>query len=159
MWMPLLLPVCFLLEMYSSWQAGYRRRQGESCFPFGLPIRIPAIGTSAWNGPIRNVEDARPELVENVENLDQYDTIFLGYPNWWYGVPMVLLTFLEENDLSGKQVYLFCSHGTGGLADSVGQITEAAPEAVISDDIFLTVTKKTLLLLRGDQSWTEGLGY
>ena len=73
---------------------------------------------------------------KSVENLDQYDTVFLGYPNWWYGVPMALLSFLEQNDLSGKQVYLFCSHGTGGLADSVELITEAAPEAVISDQIF-----------------------
>lgn len=81
-------------------------------------------------------EDARPELQERVENLDDYDTVFLGYPNWWYGVPMPLLTFLEENDLSGKQVYLFCSHGTGGLANSVEIITEAAPDAVISDNIF-----------------------
>ena len=59
-------------------------------------------------------EDARPALTAAVEDLDQYDTVFLGYPNWWYGVPMAVLTFLEENDLSGKQVYLFCSHGTGG---------------------------------------------
>ena len=81
-------------------------------------------------------ENARPELVQNVENIGQYDTVFLGYPNWWYGVPMPLLTFLEENDLSGKQVYLFCSHGTGGLAQSVDLITEAAPDAVISDNIF-----------------------
>ena len=48
-------------------------------------------------------DNARPELVENVDGLDQYDTVFLGYPNWWYGVPMALLTFLEQNDLSGKQ--------------------------------------------------------
>lgn len=81
-------------------------------------------------------EDARPELVENVDNLDQYDVIFLGYPNWWYGVPMPLLTFLENNDLSGKQVYLFCSHGTGGLANSVEIITDAADGADISDNIF-----------------------
>ncbi len=81
-------------------------------------------------------EDARPELVENVDNLDQYDVIFLGYPNWWYGVPMPLLTFFENNDFSGKQVYLFCSHGTGGLANSVEIITEAADGADISDNIF-----------------------
>ena len=74
-------------------------------------------------------ENARPELVQNVEDLEQYDTVFLGYPNWWYGVPMALLSFLEQNDLSGKQVYLFCSHGTGGLANSVELITEAAPDA------------------------------
>ena len=64
--------------------------------------------------------DARPALAENVENLEQYDTVFLGYPNWWYGVPMALLTFLEQNDLSGKQVYLFCSHGTGGIGQQRG---------------------------------------
>lgn len=81
-------------------------------------------------------ENARPELVENVDNLDQYDVIFLGYPNWWYGVPMPLLTFLDDNDLSGKQVYLFCSHGTGGLANSVEIITDAADGANISDNIF-----------------------
>ena len=69
--------------------------------------------------------DARPELAANVENMDQYDVVFLGYPNWWYGVPMALLSFLEQNDLSGKEVYLFCSHGTGGLANSVSLITEA----------------------------------
>lgn len=40
--------------------------------------------------------NARPTLTGQVENLDQYDTVFLGYPNWWYGVPMALLTFLEE---------------------------------------------------------------
>ena len=49
---------------------------------------------------------------------------------------MALLTFLEQNDLSGKQVYLFCSHGTGGLANSVEIITEAAPDAEISENIF-----------------------
>ena len=79
---------------------------------------------------------ARPALQENVSNLEQYDTVFLGYPNWWYGAPMALLSFLEQNDLSGKDVYLFCSHGTGGLAGSVEQIVEAAPDAVISDNIF-----------------------
>lgn len=49
---------------------------------------------------------------------------------------MALLSFLEENDLSGKQVYLFCSHGTGGLANSVDIITDALPDAEISDNIF-----------------------
>lgn len=88
-------------------------------------------------------QNARPALVEpQVENLEQYDRVFLGYPNWWYGVPMALLTFLEENDLSGKDVYLFCSHGTGGLARSVEIITEAAPEAT-SPTTFSTATRRT----------------
>lgn len=104
-------------------------------------------------------QDARPALVEpQVENLDQYDTVFLGYPNWWYGVPMALLTFLEENDLSGKDVYLFCSHGTGGLARSVEIITEAAPEANISDNIF-DCYEEDAPASQGDiQAWVAELG-
>lgn len=105
-------------------------------------------------------QDARPALVEpQVENLDSYDTVFLGYPNWWYGVPMVLLTFLEENDFSGKDVYLFCSHGTGGLARSVEIITEAAPEANISDNIF-DCYEEDAPASQGDiQAWVGELGF
>ena len=105
-------------------------------------IQVTDPYPSAWDACLERAneergQNARPALVEpQVENLDSYDTVFVGYPNWWYGVPMALLTFLEENDLSGKDVYLFCSHGTGGLARSVEIITEAAPEANISDNIF-----------------------
>ena len=104
-------------------------------------------------------EDARPQLQENVENLDDYDTVFLGYPNWWYGVPMALLSFLEENDLSGKQVYLFCSHGTGGLADSVDIIEEAVPDAEISDNIFDCYEEDASSSQDNIQSWVAGLGF
>lgn len=105
-------------------------------------------------------QDARPALVEpQVENFDSYDRVFLGYPNWWYGVPMALLTFLEENDLSGKDVYLFCSHGTGGLDRSVEIITEAAPEANISDNIF-DCYEEDAPASQGDiQAWVAELGF
>ncbi len=104
-------------------------------------------------------EDARPELEGRVENLDDYDTVFLGYPNWWYGVPMPLLTFLEENDLSGKQVYLFCSHGTGGLANSVKIITEAVPDAVISEDIFDCYEEDASSSREDIRDWVSEIGY
>ena len=108
-------------------------------------IRVTDPYPSDWDACLERANqergnDARPELAANVENMDQYDVVFLGYPNWWYGVPMALLSFLEQNDLSGKEVYLFCSHGTGGLANSVSLITEAAPGEVISDNIFENIT-------------------
>ena len=103
-------------------------------------------------------DDARPALVRRVENLDQYDVVFLGYPNWWYGVPMALLTFLEENDLSGKQVYLFCSHGTGGLARSMGILTAAAPEARFSDNVFDCYEEDAASSQEEIQSWVAALG-
>lgn len=104
-------------------------------------IRVTDPYPSDWDDCLERAneergDDARPELEESVENIDDYDTIYLGYPNWWYGVPMALLSFLEESDLSGKQIYLFCSHGTGGLANSVEIITDALPDAEISDNIF-----------------------
>ena len=104
-------------------------------------------------------EDARPELVAAVENLDGYDTVFLGYPNWWYGVPMALLTFLEQNDLSGKEVYLFCSHGTGGLAQSVEIIAEAAPGAILSDNIFDCYEEEAPSSQEAIQAWVRELGF
>ena len=103
--------------------------------------------------------NARPELVENVENLENYDVVFLGYPNWWYGVPMALLTFLDNNDLSGKQVYLFCSHGTGGLANSVEIIKEALPDGEISDNIFDCYEEEAPDARGEIESWLSELGY
>ena len=104
-------------------------------------------------------DDARPQLEESVENLESYDVVFLGYPNWWYGVPMALLSFLEQNDLSGKQVYLFCSHGTGGLANSVEIITQAAPDALISDHIFDCYEEDAASSQEAIQNWVRELGY
>ena len=104
-------------------------------------------------------EDARPALTASVENIDQYDTIFIGYPNWWYGVPMPLLTFFEENDLSGKQVYLFCSHGTGGLAQSVDIITEALPNSTISENVFDCYEQDASSSQQDIESWLSELGY
>ena len=125
-----------------------------------FPIQVTEPYSSDWDECLDRAnqerrDDARPELEESVENLSDYDTVFLGYPNWWYGVPMPLLTFLEENDLSGKQVYLFCSHGTGGLAGSVEIITEAAPDAEISDNIFDCYEEDASSSREEIQSWVS----
>ena len=74
-------------------------------------------------------ENARPELANHVENMQEYDVIFLGFPNWWYSAPMAIFTFIEEYDFSGKTIIPFCAHGTGGLAGSVKDITDALPDS------------------------------
>lgn len=104
-------------------------------------------------------DDARLELVANVENIDDYDVVFLGYPNWWYGVPMPLLSFIEANDLSNKQVYLFCSHGTGGWANSVEIISEALPDSTISDNIFDCYEEDAPNSQENISNWVSELGY
>ena len=127
-------------------------------------IRVTEPYPSDWDECLARAnqergDQARPVLQEQVENLEQYDTVFLGYPNWWYGVPMALLTFLEENDLSGKRVYLFCSHGTGGLSNSVEIITEAIPNATISNNIFDCYEEEASSSQGDIQSWVAELGY
>lgn len=69
----------------------------------------------------------RPALSSTVTNMADYDIVFLGYPNWWYSCPMAILTFIEENDLSGKTIVPYCTHGTGGLAASLRDIKAALP--------------------------------
>ena len=127
-------------------------------------IRVTEPYSSDWDDCLARAnrergDNARPELVETIEDLSQYDTIFLGYPNWWYGVPMALLTFLESNDFSGKQVYLFCSHGTDGLSNSVEIITEAIPDAEISDNIFDCYEEEAPSSQEDIQSWVAELEY
>ncbi len=74
---------------------------------------------------------ARPVLTTHIENIDQYDIIFIGYPNWWGDFPMPLYTFLEKYDLKGKTIIPFNSHGGSGLSGTVNTIKELQPESTI----------------------------
>lgn len=74
-------------------------------------------------------EQARPELAAHVENMEDYDTIILGYPNWWASIPMPIASFLEEYDFAGKTIIPFCSHGGGRFGQSLTAIAKLAPNA------------------------------
>lgn len=76
---------------------------------------------------------ARPELATHVENMDEYDTILLGYPNWWASIPMPIASFLEEYDFSGKTIIPFCSHGGGRFGQSLTAITKLAPDSAMGE--------------------------
>ncbi|WP_199172669.1 flavodoxin [Petrotoga sp. 9PWA.NaAc.5.4] len=76
-------------------------------------------------------EGMKPELITHVENMDEYDIIILGYPNWWGTIPMPIVSFLEEYDFSGKTILPFCSHGGGELGRSVSDITKLVPNAKV----------------------------
>lgn len=72
---------------------------------------------------------ARPELTARVENMDQYDTVILSYPNWWSLPPMAVFTFLESYNFAGKKIVPFCSHEGSGLGGSIRQIKMTVPDA------------------------------
>ena len=80
-------------------------------------------------------DQARPEIAEHIENMDAYDTILLGYPNWWASIPMPIASFLEEYDFSGKQIIPFCSHGGGRFGQSLTAIAKLAPDANIGEGL------------------------
>ena len=80
-------------------------------------------------------EDAGPELSTVIENIEQYDTIFLGYPNWWGDMPMAIYTFLDTYDLSGKTIAPFITHGGSGLSGTPENIQEEELNASVTDGL------------------------
>lgn len=73
--------------------------------------------------------DARPALKAYPESLDGYDTVYLGYPNYWGTMPMAVFTFLERYDFTGKTIRPFCTHEGSGLGRSEADIRRLCPGA------------------------------
>lgn len=105
-------------------------------------------------------ENTHPVLKETVEDMSQYDTVFIGYPNWWYSCPMAIHSFIEAHDLSGKKIVLFCTHGTGGIARSAEDIEKSLPaDCEIEENVLgiyrpeVTSSQNTVL------EWLADIGY
>ncbi len=80
-----------------------------------------------------NDESARPAISGSVENMDDYDVIFLGYPIWWSDAPRIINTFLESYDFSGKTIIPFCTSGSSGIGSSAENIKNLAEDATWLD--------------------------
>lgn len=80
---------------------------------------------------------ARPAIAGSIEGLDSYEVIYLGFPNWWGDMPMILYTFLEEYDLSGKTVAPFVTSGGSGFSNTVSAMKSLEPEADFLDGLSL----------------------
>lgn len=78
-------------------------------------------------------ENARPELATHIQNLKEYDVIFVGFPNWWYDMPQPLYTFFDEYDFSGKTVVPFCTHGGSRFSSAIKTIREMEKDATVLD--------------------------
>lgn len=79
--------------------------------------------------------NSRPEIAGKVDNMADYDTVFVGFPIWWYVAPTIINTFLESYDFSGKTIVPFCSHGGGGFGQSVSAISKLAQNAAIGEGL------------------------
>lgn len=80
-------------------------------------------------------DNARPAISGTVENLEKYDMIYLGFPNWWADMPMVLYTFLDTYDPSGKTIAPFVTSGGSGFSNTISTIKSMEPDANIEDGL------------------------
>ncbi len=96
-------------------------------------------------------ENARPQLSETVENIDQYDTIFLGYPIWWGNAPMAVYTFLESYDLLEKTIIPFCTSGGTQIEESIPMLEENFPDLTFTQGLTVNNTDEI-------QPWLEEIG-
>ena len=102
-------------------------------------------------------DGARPELAANLENLDSYDTIFLGFPNWWGDMPMAVYTFLDEVDLSGKTVIPFVTSGGSGFSNTISTIQQMEPQATVQEGLSISGSSATGAQQQVE-SWLSELG-
>ena len=80
---------------------------------------------------------SRPEIAIKRDNMKDYDTIFVGFPIWWYVAPTIINTFLEAYDFSGKKIVLFATSGGSGFGNTVKELQSSASDAVITEGSLL----------------------
>ena len=101
--------------------------------------------------------DARPEFNDLNIDIDDYDTIFIGYPNWWGDMPMIIYTFFDTYDLSGKTIAPFNTSGGSGLSRTVGTIRELEPDATVTDG-FTVLSDNVDNAMSDVEEWIDSLG-
>lgn len=102
-------------------------------------------------------QNARPEIKDTISNIDQYDTIYLGYPCWWGTAPMITFTFLESYDMSGKTIIPFTTHGGSGFGSSVNDVRASASGAAVSENGLTIRDSKVDSSTDTVSSWIESL--
>ena len=88
---------------------------------------------------------SRPEINDTDAPIDRYDEIFVGFPIWWYVAPTIINTFLEKYDFSGKKIVLFATSGGSGFGNTIRELQNSAPNAVIEEGkVFGKTTKQEI---------------
>ena len=109
-------------------------------------------------GHAEQASGTMPELATHIENFDDYDTVFIGFPIWNADLPMPLYSFFEEYDFSGKTIIPFTVHGGSGFAGTRQTIAELEPGAVIVDD-GLSISRNSVAEAEASVvDWVRGLG-
>ena len=103
-------------------------------------------------------QDARPAIVGKIEEPEAYDTIFIGYPNWWGDMPMILYTFLEQYDFSGKTIIPFCTHGGSGFSRTIRTMQDKQPGATVIRNGYSLSRSRMERAPSGVAEWLKEIG-
>lgn len=97
---------------------------------------------------------SRPAIENKVDNMPQYETLFIGFPIWWFLAPTIIKTFLESYDLSGKKIILFATSGGSGMGKSMGDLKLSAPKSVFLGQKLLNPPVSQDII----DNWVKSLG-
>ena len=113
--------------------------------------------TVVINGKVLD-QDARPAIQGKIESPEAYDTIFIGYPNWWGDMPMILYTFLEQYDFSGKTIIPFCTHGGSGFSRTIRTMQDKQPGATVIRNGYSLSRSRMERAPSGVAEWLKEIG-
>ena len=101
--------------------------------------------------------DIHPTLATEIDNFDDYDAIFVGYPIWWYQMPMAMFSFFDKFDCSGKTLIPFSTHGGSGWSGTLEDIRELVPDATMFDGYSIS-RNNTATSREGILNWLREIG-
>ena len=104
-------------------------------------------------------DNARPEIISHIENLDAYDTVFIGYPIWWYDLPQIMYSFFDEYDFSGKTIIPFCVHNGSQFTGTINTIEELEPNATVVENGFAVSERNVGDAANDVAKWIDEIGY
>ncbi|PRY76526.1 flavodoxin [Alkalibacterium olivapovliticus] len=111
-------------------------------------------------GEAENENNFRPEIANQIENLEDYDTILFGYPIWVYDLPSVVYSFLEDTEFSGKTIIPFNAHGGSEFTGTREAIAELEPNAIVEIDNGLTISRNDVPNAQQEVvDWLTDIGY
>lgn len=103
--------------------------------------------------------NARPQIKNSIENFEQYDTVFVGYPNWWGDMPQIIYTFFDAYDFTGKTIIPYNTHGGSGFSNTISTIKNLEPNANVNEDGY-TVSRNNVNESESEIiAWLDDLGY
>ena len=136
-----------------------QRATGGDLFLIETEEKYPAdYDATGRQGAKESKEKSRPELASHIENINEYDTVYLGFPNWYYGMPMAVYSFLEEYDFSGKTIIPFVTSGGSGFSDTILEIQSIQSDAtVLSEGYKVTHSKVSDVTFEDVEEWINSL--